>query len=108
MQKIRLKINSELPFAANLYNSNNQTIGIMNIRVYPDMDVSQNEVINLFDTTVIKQFDEQLRNSISEGVKLGGGEVVEWYGTEKVMIKQKVYLLTKYKRRSVLDRNKYF
>ena len=71
-----IKINSELPFAANLYNSNNQTIGIMNIRVYPGMDVSQN--------------------------------VVEWYGTEKVQIKQKVYLLTKYKRRSALDRNKYF
>ena len=103
-----IEINSKLPFAANLYNSNNQTIGIMNIRVYPDMDVSQNEVINLFDSTVMKQFDQQLRSSISEGVKLSGGEVVEWYGTEKVMIKQKVYLLTKYKRRSALDRNKYF
>lgn len=103
-----IKINSELPFAVNLYNSNNQTIGIMNIRVYPGMDVSQNEVIHLFDTTVMKQFNEQLRNSISEGVKLSGGKVVEWYGTEKVQIKQKVYLLTKYKRRSALDRNKYF
>ena len=41
----------------------------MNIRVYPDMDVSQNEVINLFDSTVMKQFDQQLRSSISEGVK---------------------------------------
>ena len=103
-----IKINSELPFAANLYNSNNQTIGIMNIRVYPDMDVSQNEVIHLFDSTFMKQLNEQLRNSISEGVKLSGGKVVEWYGTEKVKIKQKVYLLTKYKRRSGLDRNKYF
>lgn len=103
-----IKINSEVPFAANLYNSNNQTIGIMNIRVYPGMDVSQNEVIHLFDSTVMKQFNEQLRNSISEGVKLSGGKVVEWYGTEKVQIKQKVYLLTKYKRRSALDRNKYF
>jgi hypothetical protein len=72
------------------------------------MDVSQNEVINLFDSTVMKQFDQQLRSSISEGVKLSGGKVVEWYGTEKVKIKQKVYFLTKYKRRSVLDRNKYF
>ena len=103
-----IKINSELPFAANFYNSNNQTIGIMNIRVYPGIDVSQNEVIHLFDSTVMKQFNEELRNSISEGVKLSGGKVVEWYGTKKVQIKQKIYLLTKYKRRSALDRNKYF
>ena len=42
-----IKIIKLLKSLFNLYNSNNQTIGIMNIRVYPDMDLSQNEVINL-------------------------------------------------------------
>ena len=102
-----VKIHSSLPFAANLYNSNNQTIGIMNIRVYPTMDVSQNEVINL-NSSSLNEFNKQLRSSISNAVKLAGGQLIEWYGTEKVQIKQKVYLLTKYKRRSALDRNKYF
>lgn len=102
-----MEIHSSLPFAANLYNSNNQTIGIMNIRVYPTMDVSQNEVINLNSSTLY-EFNNQLRSSISNGVKLGGGQLTDWYGTEKVKVNGKYFLLSKYKRQSAFNPNLYF
>jgi|TARA_B110000503_G_scaffold133841_1_gene211940 hypothetical protein len=102
-----VKIHSSLPFAANLYNSNNQTIGIMNIRVYPTMDVTQNEVVNL-NSSSLNEFNKQLRSSISNGVKLAGGKLTEWYGTEKVNVNGKVYLLSKYKRQSAFNPNLYF
>lgn len=102
-----VKIHSSLPFAANLYNSNNQTIGIMNIRVYPTMNVSQNEVINL-NSSSLNEFNKQLRSSISNGVKLAGGQLIEWYGTEKVNVNRKIYLLSEYKRQSAFNPNLYF
>jgi len=102
-----VKIHSSLPFAANLYNSNNQTIGIMNIRVYPTMNISQNEVINL-NSSSLNEFNKQLRSSISNGVKLAGGRLIEWYGTEKVNINRKIFLLSKYKRQSAFNPNLYF
>ena len=37
-----------------------------------------------------------------------GGEVTHWYGTEKVRVNQKVYLLSKYRRRSAINPNLYF
>ena len=99
-----VKIHSSLPFAANLYNSNNQTIGIMNIRVYPTMNVSQNEVINL-NSSSLNEFNKQLRSSISNGVNLAGGQLIEWYGTEKVNVNRKIYLLSEYKRQSAFNPN---
>ena len=38
---------TSLPFAANFYNRDNEVIGIMNVRIYPEQEVSQNDIKNI-------------------------------------------------------------
>ena len=73
-------ISSSLPFAANLYDSNNQTVGMVNVRVYPTMDVYQNKVVEL-TPSMMGDVNQELRDSLSNGVMLGGGQVTHRYGT---------------------------
>ena len=105
--RVPIEVDSSLPFAANLYDSNDRVIGIVNLRIYPNMDVYQNEVIG-WNSSMMDEINQVLRNSLSEGVMLGGGEVTHWYGTEKARVNQKVYLLSKYRRRSAINPNSYF
>ena len=102
-----IKINSNLPFAANLYNTRNQTIGIMNIRLYPDIKFKQQDVSRLTFQDIL-DFNNLLKKNITKGVNLAGGTVTNWYGTEKIKIRNKVYLLSKYRRSSAINKNSFF
>ena len=105
--RLPIKINSSLPFAANLYNTRNQTIGIMNIRLYPDIKFKQQDISRLTFQDIL-DFNNLLKKNITKGVNLAGGTITNWYGTEKIKIRNKVYLLSKYRRRSAINTNSFF
>lgn len=105
--RLPIDIKTSLPFAANLYNSRNQTIGMLNVRIYPDMDVDQQWVARLSPSEIL-DFDNSLEKSITSGAELSGGTVTNWYGTEIIKIGNKTYLLSKYRRRSVINTNNVF
>ena len=102
-----IDVNSTLPFAANLYNSKKQTIGMINVRVYPDIEIYQHEVLNL-TAVEISEINNVLQENIMEGVVSSGSTLTDWYGTEKIKIRDKVYLLSKYRRRSGINPNNFF
>ena len=102
-----IDINSALPFAANLYNSRNQTIGMANVRIYPDMDVYQHEVARLSRSEIL-DLDNLLEKNVTIGVASSGSTVTNWYGTEIIKIENKVYLLSRYRRRSGINANNFF
>jgi len=105
--RVQIDIGSALPFAANLYDEGNQTIGMVNIRVYPDLEIYQDSVMEL-DADSVNAIDMEIRSAVSEGVTLSGGRVTHWFGTEKVRVNQKFYLLSKYRRRSITNPNQFF
>ena len=56
----------------------------------------------------LRDFNNLVKKNITKGVKLAGTSVTNWYGTEKIKIRNKVYLLSKYRRRSVSNTNNFF
>ena len=102
-----IDINSSTPFGANLYNSINQTIGMVNVRIYPEMDNYQHdvEILTPLDILVL---DNSLEISVTEGVELTGSTMTNWYGTEIIKIGNKIYLLSKYRRKSGINTNNFF
>jgi len=100
LSHIKLPIRSSLPFAANLYDDGSNTIGIMNIRIYPNMTISQSDVRSLTNNDII-DFDAALEKGIREGVSRIGSGVLHWNGTKKIIIGSKVVLHTTYIRKSI-------
>lgn len=105
--RIPIDINTSLPFAANLYNFENKTIGLINVRVYPDMDFYQQDVKNM-SPLAVKEFDAILQKNIALGVLSSGHKVTNWMGTEKIIIEDRIFLLSRYRRQSGLDPNRFF
>jgi len=96
---IFLKISSSLPFAANLYR-NGRVIGIMNIRVYPNIEIYQNEIrkISRDDLTF---FDSELYKNVKKGVSLVGAKILHWKGSKLEIINNKIYIVSNYNRSSI-------
>lgn len=94
----QLHAEGNLNFAANFYNSVNETIGIFNIRYYPDIRES-NEEIASFTKEELELLNNQLFQNISTGVKANGGKVLEWNGSKFEKINSKLYIVSKYSRK---------
>lgn len=96
-------LHSELPFAANCYDENGNTVGMINIRYYPNMDVGQAEVRAL-GAEDIRDFDHELKQSIlaSYGIANQNMRIVSWEGTQKIYLNnmRMTVLLTEYHRTS--------
>jgi hypothetical protein len=91
---------SELQFAAVLYNEREETIGILNARYFQD-SVTQSEVRKLGEKDV-KLADKKIR-AVIEGVsKKANIRIVEWKGTSKRVINGLETLMTEYRRASIV------
>ena len=100
-------ITSSLPFAANLYDDNGSTIGILNVRIYPEMDVYQLEVY-LMTKLEVMEIDEFIEENIRMQLPLVGTKVLQWDGTDKIVIGSKLVLHTQYVRSSIKNpKNKF-
>ena len=105
--RLQLPADANMSFAANLYNQDNVTIGITNVNIYPDMDFYQKDVLEL-DDYGLNEFDEAINQSISDGLKRSGLMVTHWYGTRKVKIRNKVFLVSSYRRTSAVNKESFF
>lgn len=94
------QINSKLPFAANYFNENHITTGLVNVRYYPDMEFSQNDVRSL-NATDVRDFDNEIRSTLTKALRAGGMSIASWKGTHKVNINGIEALITEYRRNPV-------
>lgn len=88
---------SELPFAANLYDDGGKAIAIFNIRYYPAMDISQDDVRESTRAD-IDAFDEELHASMDQSMSGAGMRVLTWLGTRRIAAGSKTVLLSEYRR----------
>lgn len=102
-----IDITTSLPFAANLYDNARQTIALMNIRIYPELDVTQEEV-SLLTKQEINAIDAEIEAMMRPQMSKAGLKIVDWFGTKRETINQKSYLVTRYKRQSINQQNQYF
>jgi len=97
-------LDSDLPFAANYYNDNSVVEALVNIRYYPWIEVTQEDVINATSDEV-KYFDSVLYENILLAMKQIDGKILSWNGTEKERINGIVTLVTDYRRYSGLTKS---
>lgn len=88
---------AEIPFAANYYESG-QTVGIVNLRYYDDITISQDDVRSL-SRSDISQVDTALRQAMQKTYI----QVVEWKASVRKIINGIQCIITEYKRNSTSD-----
>ena len=93
------QLDSEFPFAANYYNDNGEVNALLNLRYYPWIEITQNEVINTTSDEV-EYLDSVLHEDISLAMKAVDGKILSWHGTKKQYINGVMTLLTEYRRYS--------
>lgn len=94
---LSLEDETDLLFAANLFDERAKTIALFNVRYYPDMDVSQAEVIRA-SSREIDEIDRALRSSIAIAGEQQGFEILSWNGTKRQSLNGIQALISDYRR----------
>ena len=92
-------IDSDLPFAANYY-ADGVTVGIINARYYPTMDVTQQDS-KLASANDVREFDQELKRYMIPSMNKIGITVTSWEGTRKRTINGITAFVTEYHRESL-------
>tara|TARA_Y100001956_G_C4128878_1_gene192227 strand:- start:5970 stop:6611 length:642 start_codon:yes stop_codon:yes gene_type:complete len=92
-------VDSSLPFAANYY-ENGGTVGIINSRYYPDIEISQKDAKQATSADVL-ELDQELRKNMLSSMEKIGMAVTSWEGTEKRTINGLTAFITEYHRKSL-------
>ncbi|WP_410474402.1 hypothetical protein [Guyparkeria sp. TX1] len=90
---------SKLPFAANYLNDRSRTVGILNVRYYPQLDLSQQDARSATNHDVLA-LDAALKENIAKEMKAFGMSVTSWTGTKKKEINGITVFVTEYSRAS--------
>jgi hypothetical protein len=90
-----------LHFAANYYNKQGLTEALVNLRYYPDSELSQKDVEDMSDL-IIEITDMQMERDMRKMLKKAGSSILEWKGFRKERIGNLIALVTEYRRRSPL------
>jgi len=93
---------SDLNFGANYYDEAGKTAAIMNVRYYPNLDISQTEA-RASGPSDISELDNALRESMLEAGQIYGFSVLAWNGTVKQVINGATAFVTEYKRSPLND-----
>ena len=88
---------SDLNFAANYFDDRGKTAGIMNIRYYPNLELSQADARS-FGRSDINDLDSAIRESIMKAGPITGYSVLVWNGTTERVINGTTTFITEYKR----------
>lgn len=91
---------SELPFAANYYDDNGNTLGIMNIRYYPQLDLTQ-AAARAANSQDVRELDAALKENLILSLKTFNTTVTSWTGTQQSVINGITVFITKYQRKSL-------
>ena len=84
-----------MPFAANLYDDYGKTIAIVNIRYYPNIEITQSDAL-LAPEEDIKNLDKSLHQQISLSVEQLGSTTSSWMGTNREKINGIIVFITEY------------
>ena len=95
-------INSEFPFAANLYDDAGKTIGMVNIRFYPDWSITQADVQTALPSDVA-DLDKQLRNQLQAAMAAASASLISWDGTRLQEYNGIVAFVSEYARSSTIS-----
>lgn len=87
----------DLKFGANYYNDKGENKALMNIRYYPNIDISQSDAGNAGQSE-ISEIDSAARESSDKSGKSSGFSIIKWSGTNKQVINGAVVFITEYKR----------
>ena len=90
-------LDSDFPFAANYYNDNGKVDALLNIRYYPWIEITQEDVINATSDEV-QYLDSILNENILISMKDIDGKLLSWNGTKKEYINGIMALVTEYRR----------
>lgn len=90
---------SELAFAANYYDDSGKTVGIVNVRYYPEQTVTQADSRNT-SSAEVRELDALLQQELQKGVALSGNRLLAWLGTSKNSINGLIAFLSEYRRSS--------
>jgi len=97
-------LDSDLPFAANYYNDNSVVEALVNIRYYPWIEATQEDVI--FATPEeVQSVDDELYKGMLLAMKQIGGKILSWNGTKKDRINGIAVLVTDYRRYSGITKS---
>jgi hypothetical protein len=88
---------SDLNFGANYYDEAGKTAAIMNVRYYPDSEISQTDA-RAAGQPDIRELDSTLRESMVKAGQISGFTVLAWNGTSKQVINGSTAFVTEYKR----------
>lgn len=94
---VEVDLTSDLAFASNYFDELGKTAAALNIRYYPDSDITQAEVKALGEAE-LKQFDKLMRPELEKGVVASGSRIEQWQGTSRKDITGAVALVTSYRR----------
>ena len=94
---------SDLNFGGNYYDEAGKVAAIMNVRYYPNLDVSQAEA-RASGPSDINELDSALRGEMVKAAQIYGFSVLAWNGTVKQLINGATAFVTEYKR-SPLNNN---
>jgi len=93
-------VKSKLAFASNYYDSSKTTLAMFNIRYYPEYELTQYDISHAEEKDV-QLIDYTLKSSIEKGLKAEGLEIIDWLGTNRVLINKATAIITEYKRSSI-------
>lgn len=90
---------SDLNFGANLYDEAGKAAAMVNIRYYPDMDVTQADA-RAATSSDIQELDGGLQTAIAQSIQGTGVKILKWFGTSPRTINGAVAFITEYERSS--------
>ena len=91
---------SELSFAANYYDDKGNKQGILNVRYYPLLELTQADARSV-SAQEVSELDAALKESMIPPMKKFGMVITSWAGTQKITINGITVFLTEYRRSSV-------
>lgn len=100
--KVFLDASSDLAFVAFLYDKAGKSAAKVNIRYYPDEELSQEDA-HVASEEEIRELDKTLRLGIEMGFEKSGGKILAWHGTKKQVLNGFTVFITEYKRSPTKD-----
>jgi len=97
---------SKFRFAASYYDDTGKAAGIVNIRYYPDVLLTQ-QTANNFSREDILELDKALRDGILKTLEGFGATLESWDGTKRKMVNGIVTFQTEYLRKAEMQDSSY-
>jgi hypothetical protein len=91
---------SEFSLAATFNDDHGVTLGIVNVRFYPKLLLTQDDAREATDQDVA-DLDAELKKGLLESEKVFGLTVTSWAGTKKIILNGTTVFLTEYRRKAL-------